>query len=176
MKKLEPIDDDGSESYAVGDGGTVVRTDVEDNLGTEITVYKDADGDGTYHRISEQWAPDSAGSPFKITDRLVFSPTNDKDKIAVRGGEDCHGGGGSDDFVIREIAHLRIGDFSASESDKVVFDTGFGLASKEQLASYVTESHHDGQDFIVSFGPSVSITLVGVQPGQISWDDVSVLS
>ena len=94
----------------------------------------------------------------------------------MRGGEDCRGGQGADDFVIRDITHLRIGDFHSSEHDVLVFDTGLGLASKEQLASYVTESHHDGQSFIVHFGADVSITLVGVGPGQISWDDVSISS
>lgn len=58
----------------------------------------------------------------------------------------------------------------------LVFDTGLGLTSREHLASYISDSHHDGQNFIVNFGSDVSITLIGVQPDQIGWDDVSVLS
>ncbi len=176
VRELKPIDDDGTESYAVGDGGRVIRTDIED-FGSEITTYADDDGDLTYYRIAEQWAPDSPGTgPFKIEDRLVFSPSDDSDKIAVRSGEDCHGGGGKDDFVIREPGNLRIGDYSASDDDLVVFDTGLGLASKEELQGYVTDLHYVGADLVVVFGSAASITLVGVPEGQITWDDVSVLS
>jgi|CXWL01.1.fsa_nt_gi hypothetical protein len=176
---LEPksIDDDGSETYTV-EGTEVVRTEVEP-FGIEITRYADVDGDGFYNRISEQWqsSPDAPGSGhFKFEDNLRFSPSDGDDNIAVRGGEDCHGGLGSDNFVIREAAHLRIGDFSSSEDGLLVFDTGLGLTSVEHLRSFVTDFHYDGQSFIVNFVSDVSITLVGVQPGQISWDDVSVLS
>ncbi len=175
VPELKPIDDDGTESYAVADGN-VIRTDIED-FGSEITTYADADGDGTYYRIAEQWASDSPGTgPFKIEDRLVYSPSDDNDKIAVRSGEDCHGGGGKDDFVIREAGNLRIGDYSASDDDFVVFDTGLGLASKEELQGYVTDLHYEGADLVVVFGSAATITLVGVPEGQISWDDVSVLS
>ena len=177
VPELKPIDDDGTETYAVNENGEVVRTDDEPEIGTEITVYADADGDGTYFRVSEQWALDSPeDGPFRFEGRLVYSPTDDDDHVGVRGGEDCHGGQGADDFVIREAAHLRIGDFNSSEDNFIIFDTGLGLTSIEQLASFVTDAQHDGQDFIVYFGDDVSITLVGVQPDQISWDDVSVLS
>ncbi len=169
--------DDNSETYTV-DGTEVVYTEIE-TLGIEVTRYADIDGDGNYHRISEQWIPDTPGSgPFNIEDELKFSPTDDDDLIAVRGGEDCHGGNGADEFVFREAAHLRIGDFNSGEGDLLVFDTGLGLTSVDHLASFVTgiRRSDDDQDLIVDFGPDVSITLVGVQPDQISWDDVSVLS
>ena len=177
--KSKSIDDDGSETYEVV-GSEVIRTEVKP-FGTEITHYADVDGDTVYLRVSEQWksssgAPDD-GHHFKFEDSLSFSPSDNDDNIAVRGGEDSHGGRGADDFVIREAAHLRIADFnSPDDHDTLVFDTGLGLTSIAQLASFVTDVHHDGQDFIVHFGDDVSITLVGVQPDQISWDDVSVLS
>lgn len=173
------IDDDSSETYTV-EGSEVVRTEVKP-FGTEITHYADVDADGVYLRVSEQWQS-SPGAPadghhFKFEDDLSFSPSNGDDHIAVRAGEDCHGGQGADDFVIREAAHLRIADFnSLDDHDSLVFDTGLGLTSVTHLASFVTDVHQDGQDFIVHFGSDVSITLVGVAPGQISWDDVSVLS
>lgn len=177
--KSESIDDDGSETYTV-EGSEVIRTEVKP-FGTETTHYADVDADGVYLRVSEQWqsSPDAPpdGHHFKFEDDLSFSPSDGDDHIAVRGGEDCHGGNGADDFVIREAAHLRIADFnSLDDHDTLVFDTGLGLTSIAQLASFVTDVHHDGQDFIVHFGDDVSITLVGVQPDQISWDDVSVLS
>ncbi|MBA3754824.1 MAG: hypothetical protein H0X02_00715 [Nitrosomonas sp.] len=56
------------------------------------------------------------------------------------------------------------------------FDTSLGLTSVDHLASFVTGSHHDGASFIVDSGPDASMTLVGMQPDQISWNDVSVLS
>ncbi|MBA3755193.1 MAG: hypothetical protein H0X02_02720 [Nitrosomonas sp.] len=175
----KPIDDDGSETYTV-DGIEVVRTEVKP-FGTEITRYADIDGDGNYNRISELWqsASDAPGTGhFKFEDNLSYSPSDSDDHIAVRGGEDCHGGQGADDFVIREAAHLRIADFNSSEDGLIIFDTGLGLISVDQLAGFVTgiRRSDDDQDFIVDFGPTASITLVGVPSDQISWDDASVLS
>lgn len=170
--------DDSGETYTV-EGSEVVRTEVKP-FGTETTHYADVDADGVYLRVSEQWqsstgAPDD-GHHFKFEDNLSFSPSDGDDNIAVRGGEDCHGGHGADDFVIREAAHLRIADFSSLEHDSLKFDTGLGLTSLDHLKSFVTDAHYEGPDLIVNFGSDVSITLVGVAPGQISWDDVSVLS
>lgn len=175
--KPKSIDDDGTETYVVEANGDVVRTEVKP-FGTEITRYSDADGDKLFVRISEQWqiSSDASGAVPKFPGELRYSPTDGDDFIAVRSGEDCHGGNGSDDFVIREASHLRIADFKSLDGDDLVFDTGLGLTSREHLASFVTDIHHDGQNFIVDFGSDVSITLVGVMPNQISWDDVSVLS
>lgn len=170
--------DDSGETYTV-EGSEVVHTEVKP-FGTETTHYADVDADGVYLRVSEQWqsatgVPDD-GHHFKFEDDLSFSPSDGDDHIAVRGGEDCHGGHGADDFVVREAAHLRIADFSSLEHDSLKFDTGLGLTSLDHLKSFVTDAHYEGTDLIVDFGPDVSITLVGVAPGQISWDDVSVLS
>lgn len=174
VKELDPIDDDGTESYEVNENGEVIRTDIED-LGTEITTYADINGDGIYHRIAEQWAADTPGTGrFKIEDRLLFDPTDDDDLIAVRGGEDCRGGNGLDKFVIREADHLRIGDFKSVDDD-LVFDTGLGLTSREQLESYITGAGFEAEGFVVDFGPDISITLIGVTSAdQISWDDVVI--
>lgn len=175
--KAKPIDDAG-ESYKL-EGNDVIRTTIKP-FGTEITRFADADGDSLYFRVTEQWqvsldAPATSTTP-KITETLRYSPTSGDDFIAVRADEDCRGGQGADSFVIREAAHLRIEDFSSQEGDLLVFDTALGLTSKEHLSSFITEVSHDGQNFVVNFGPDVSITLVGVQPDQIGWDDVSVLS
>lgn len=171
------IDDDGTETYVVEANGDVVRTEVKP-FGTEITRYADTDRDGVYFRISEQWqvSSDATGAVPKFSGALRYSPTDSDDSIAVRSGEDCRGGNGSDDFVIREASHLRIADFKSLDDDVLVFDTGLGLTSKDHLASFVSNIRHDGSNFIVDFGSDVSITLVGVAPDQISWDDVSVLS
>lgn len=176
-EKPLPIDDDGTETYTVGDNNTVVRTDEEVGVGSEITVYDDTDGDKIYHRLSEQWAPDSPGTgPFKIEDRLVYTGTDDSEKIAVRDGEDCHGGGGKDDFVLREAGNLRIADYSSSDDGLIIFDTGLGLTSKEEVQGYVTDLHYEGDDLVVVFGSAATVTLVGVPSDQISWDNVDVQS
>lgn len=174
--QLKPKSIDSDESYEV-DGSTIVHTE-QKLLGTELTRYADARGDGIYTRISEIWKPntDSSDRGFQFLNELRYLPTDDSDDIAVRGGEDSYGRKGEDSFVIREAAHLRIADFSADENDDIVFDTGLGLTSKEQIASYVKEYHQEGDDFVVDFGPGISIRLVGVHSDQISWDNVSVLS
>lgn len=176
--KSKSIDGDGRETYTL-EGSEVVQTEVKP-FGTQTTHYADVDADGVYLRVSEQWqsssgAPDD-GHHFKFEGDLSFLPSDGDDHIAVRGGEDSHGGHGADDFVIREAAHLRIADFSSLEHDSLKFDTGLGLTSVDHLKSFVTDVHYEGQDLIVNFGPDVSITLVGVTSDHISWDDVSVLS
>jgi hypothetical protein len=107
---------------------------------------------------------------------LHYLPTNNDDFIVVRGGEDSRGGLGADGFVVREAAHLRIEDFNTLEDDELIFDTGLGLTSQEQLINHITDFNYDGQDFIVHFGLHVSITLVGIQPDEISWNSISILS
>lgn len=170
------LDDNGRKSYTVS-GNDVIRTEIKP-FGTEITRYSDADGDGLFVRVSEQWqvSTNPSGIVPKFTESISFTPTSSDDNIAVRGGEHCRGGQGADDFIFREADHLRIEDYSSQDGDTLIFDTGLGLTSKEHLASFISEARHEGQNFIVNFGSAVSITLVGVQPDQISWDDVSVLS
>ena len=176
-QKPLPIDDDGTEFYSLGDNNTVIRTDVEEGIGSEITEYQDSDVDGVYQRISEQWAPDTPGAgPFKVPGRLEYFASDDNQKIAVRDGEDCQGGGGKDDFVLREAGNLRIVDYSSSDDGLIIFDTGLGLTSKEEVQGYVTDLHYEGDDLVVVFGSAATITLVGVPSDQITWDDVSVLS
>lgn len=161
---------DADDIYTVGANGVVEHRELKP-LGTEIIRYADADNDGVYNRISEQWI----GSRFVLKDDLKYLPTDGNDLIAVRGGEDSHGGKGSDDFVIREANHLRIGDFISNDDD-LVFDTGLGLTSRDHLARLIHEIRQENSNFVVDFGSGASITLVGVHFHQISWDDVSVLS
>lgn len=174
--ELKPIDHDGSETYTV-EGDTVIRTETKP-FGFEITHYEDSDGDGIYFRTAEEWIISSTGQSItpKFGGILHYLPTDNDDFIAVRGGEDGRGGLGADGFVVREAAHLRIEDFNALEDDELIFDTGLGLTSQEQLISHITDFNYDGQDFVVHFGLHVSITLVGVQPDEISWSNVNILS
>lgn len=172
----KPIDDDGSESYTV-ESGEVVRKEIN-AFGTEFTRYADFDEDGIYNRISESWQgnDDSPGPHFRHNGDLNYLSTEGDDSMAVRAGEDCSGGQGADDFYIREAGDLRIGDFKSSEDNSIIFDTGFGLTSKDELQGYVSEVHYEGDDLIVAFVNNVAtITLVGVG-ADVSWDDVQVLS
>ena len=174
--ELKPIDHDGSETYTV-EGDTVIRTETKP-FGFEITHYEDSDGDGIYFRTAEEWviAPAEHSIAPKFSGMLHYLPTDNDDFIVVRGGEDSRGGLGADGFVVREAAHLRIEDFNTLEDDELIFDTGLGLTSQEQLINHITDFNYDGQDFIVHFGLHVSITLVGIQPDEISWNSISILS
>lgn len=157
-------------------GNKVIHTEIQP-FGREVKIFEDANGDGIFVRVSEQHILNpGAQSPFKIHDELKFDPTDNDDFIAVRGGENCRGGQGADKFVFREADHLRIEDFHHDEGDRLVFDTGLGLTSKEHLASFITDLRFEADNLIVDFGPNISITLVGVNEDQISFDDVDVLS
>ena len=175
--ELEPIDPD--ETYQLQADGTVLETELDDD-GLEFTLYADADGDGVFHRVSETWQPkaeSSSGLGRAITQELRFGQTDGDDWIAVRGGERCVGGQGSDRFVVREAAHLVIEDFSVQDGDRLVFDLGFGLRSSDQIAQAVTAIRSEGDTLVLEFGPSASITLVGVatQP-DLGWQVVDVAS
>lgn len=166
------------DSYTVEDGLVIHARSKP--FGSEVTTYEDADGDGYYVRISEQWI----GSATPPTDNPVpalahvmrYLSTDDDDFMAVRGGDTCLGGLGADQFVIKEAAQLRIGDFRREDGDKVVFDTGLGLTGKEELQSYVTDLKQEGDNLIVEFGTAATITLIGVTAADIGWDDVIVYS
>ncbi|SFN25161.1 hypothetical protein [Nitrosomonas communis] len=98
------------------------------------------------------------------------------DPIVEQEGQFNYGSLLADDFIIKRAGHFTIEDFHNDQGDQLVFDTGYGLVSREQLISFVTDMRFEGDDFIVNFGDSASITLVGVHQGQISFDDVVVLS
>ena len=87
------------------------------------------------------------------------------------------GGAGADSFVMREIGDGIASDFDAEE-DQLVIDTGLGLSSTEQLASFVTSVNYDetSQILSVDFGGVATLTVVGIAADQISWDIVTVLS
>ncbi|MDV6342964.1 hypothetical protein [Nitrosomonas sp. Is37] len=173
--QLEPKNIDNDDIFEV-QGNQVIFTEIKP-FGREVTTFVDDNGDGIFVRIAEQQIVDpGAQAPFKIHDQLRFDPTDDDDFIAVTGGEHVRGGGGADDFVFREPDHLEVEDFHHDQGDRLVFDTGLGLQSKEQLMSFVTDLHFQGDNLIVNFGSNVSITLTGVHEGQISLDDVVVLS
>ncbi len=162
---------DVDETYTVS-GKNIIHTE-QKPFGTETTILSDPEGDGIYTRFSES----VSGGNFKYNGSLVYRGFDSSDdNLVVRGDESCHGGSGSDSFYFREASHLEIEDFHHVEHDKLVFDTGLGLQSKEHLASFITDAHFQGDDFIINLGPDVSIKLVGVHDGLISWDDVTVLS
>ena len=170
VSKPESIDSD--ETYVLNVDGTITKTELDDS-GNEVTTYADPDGDGIFQRISEvRLAPD--GTPLSST--LIYAGGAGDDNVAVRGGDDAVGREGADDFVIREGAELRIMDFDDSEGDRLVFDTGYGL-TLAALQAAVTGLEQVGADLIVHFGPTVSITLVGVAGSTtLGWDDVDVVS
>ncbi len=101
------------------------------------------------------------------------SGTSGDDTIAVLPDEHYRGDAGADHFVFQDAGHYKIDDFNASEGDRLDFSK-YGL-SREELASHVTNVKIEADNLIINFGDNVDITLAGVQPGQISWDDVIVV-
>ncbi|SEM79102.1 hypothetical protein [Nitrosomonas marina] len=170
-----------NEIYSLDDN-SIIRIERK-SFGIEIQRFSDSDEDGRYQRFSEQWMPDSenVGNAGPIIEQpLVYYFTDDSDLIAVRDDDPVSGGGGADSFVFRfepgQPNHWKIEDFHSAEDDRLVFDTGIGLTSKEHLAGFVTELSYEGQNFFVGFSSEITITLTGVTPASISWDNVDVLS
>ncbi|MBA3755680.1 MAG: hypothetical protein H0X02_05400 [Nitrosomonas sp.] len=176
---LVPVSVESIEFYTL-DGNDVIDNKIL-HFGTEAIRYGDPDHDGIFERQSELWTvtlegAESGTSLPVITQLLTYSPTNGDDLEVVRDGDYSLGGGGADNFVFREAGHLIIGDFNNSEGDKLVIDTALGITSQAQLESYITGLSYENDSLVVDFGPAVSITLVGVEPGEISWNDVNILS
>lgn len=173
---LEQEDIGAKDVFTVTEG-TVTHTRTKP-FGSEVKVYQDTDGDGYYERVSEQWigsaTPPTNNPVPALAHVLRYLPTDGDDFIAVRVGGGGTGGLGADQFVVKEAGNLRIEDFDRDEGDKLVFDTGLGLANKEQLMSYITQVTQDGDNLVVEFGSAATITLVGITLSEIGWDDVFV--
>lgn len=174
VKVLVP---DVNETYAF-DGTDIIKSELHSN-GQELTRFV-LNSEGVYVKASEQWLPGSA-QPGKaaapvLSTVMDYEGSDLDDTIAVSPTQSATGGAGADQFVIRDAGHLWIDDFSPSDRDQVVFDTGLGLQSVDQLIRYVTDVRTVGQDFVVEFGADISITIVGGVSSGIDWGDVVVLS
>lgn len=149
-------DMDAHEVYSLS-GRDVICTETQWG-GQEITTYRDDNGDGLFIKLSERWVADTGidgGSPSTTT---PWGSTN------------------ADRFVIRDLRELNHTSFRHNEGDHLVFDTGRGYCSVEDLLSHVTEVHEDDRGLHVRFDQDEPITLTGVRACDIQLDDLSVLS
>lgn len=166
------------ERYEI-EGSDILKIESHTN-GQEITRYRDADGDGLYAKYSKQYVADGlsdSGEPApQLVDALNCRGSDGEDYVALTADGPALGGSGADMFVFRELGHLKIGDFDFGSGDRIVFDTGLGFTSLEQVASCVTGVSYDGQDIHVEFGENVSLTLVGVMPVDVPASSFIVLS
>ncbi|PTQ88141.1 hypothetical protein C8R30_1584 [Nitrosomonas nitrosa] len=104
-------------------------------------------------------------------------PDGDDPVTADPGTTDNHGGGRSNGIghVVREWARdIRIDGFNPQQGDVLIFDNSLGISSQDELANLITNIHVEADNFIVNFGNDVTLTLTGVQPDQISWDNIIV--
>jgi len=169
---------DGQSTYAFEDG-QLVETEMESDGSVEITRYADLDGDGFFTKVSEQYmAADVTTQKFAITSAMSLVGSDTDDVIALADDTPVIGGAGQDQFVMREIGDAVVSDYNHDDDDQIIFDTGLGLSSTEQLASFVSAVDYDEATTTLSvdFGGVATLTIVGIQADQISWDIVSVLS
>ena len=161
------------------ENGQLIETELEDDGSIEVKIYADLDGDGFFSKVSEQYVPsDSSNQKFGITSQMALVGSDLDDVIALADDTPVVGGAGQDQFVMREIGNAVVSDYQYEENDQIVIDTGLGLTSTEQVASFVTGVEYDDltQTLSVDFGGVATLTVVGIQADQISWDIVSVLS
>ncbi len=170
----------GENDTVVVEGDIIIHT-TQTHFGDHITWYADSNKDGLHTRHSELCvvSDEISHKPHTIPaiiDILLYSSTDKDDLLAVREGDVSFGGLGADRFVVREVGHLKIGDFDSSQGDELVFDLGLGLTSLEHLVSFVTGVTYNNQDLVVSFGTEASVTLVGIDINNIGLNDIAVFS
>lgn len=166
-----------NEQYTVDANNDVLKIETK-SYGQEITRYTDVDRDGLYAKVSEEFVSSST-IPVPATQSIssfFFYGSDGDDAIGLTADGAAIGGLGADQFIFRELGHVEIDDFNHDEGDKIVIDTGLGFKSVEHMAQYVTGVNYDGNDTVIEFGGTVSITLVGTAPSGVSASDFSVLS
>ncbi|SFI30667.1 hypothetical protein [Nitrosomonas sp. Nm34] len=138
-----------------------------DNANTD--AIKDLAGSDSQQQSTSTGDTGSVDTTAVLT---ATSGTSGDDNIVVLPDAHYVGGSGADNFILHDAGHYKIDDFNASQGDKLDFSK-YGL-SREELTSRVTNIKIEADNLIVNFGDNVEITLAGVHPGQISWDDVVV--
>lgn len=178
------------DEFYVRYGNAVIKTELERNGSViEETRYEDSDGDGVFNQVSErvldnpsltgigQIVQQGSERPFVIPGAFRGQGQSGNDVILLQNGVDVRGGTGSDSFVFRHQAKVSILDFNVTEGDRLVFDTGFGLQSSDDLAAYLLGIHQRSDNTVeLDFGDHGLITLVGVNAQDLSWSLVDVLS
>lgn len=179
----QEVDIEGHSFSFFGKKGVLEYVPHED--GYEIVRYKDNDKDGVYDVQSTKWFGDLpeqaqgvAARPgkFGLLRKLNTEGTDGDDDILLQEGEGVAGGQGQDNFVYRELVDTTIEDFNVEDGDELVFDTGHGLENTEQLSGYVTNVSYENETLNIDFGEHGSITIVGIEQSDISWNLVDVLS
>ena len=164
--------------YVFADG-ILYETELENN-GVEISIYSDLNNDGVYEKTSSEYQmnSDAKSQDFVLSGALGVYGSNDDDWILLSEYVESEGGSGSDSFVMRDLANATIKDFNASEGDKIVFDTGYGLSNVDDLAQYVSEISYESstQTLLVDFNGLASLEIVGIADHEISWNILDVYS
>jgi len=164
--------------YVFADG-ILYETELENN-GVKISIYSDSNNDGVYEKTSSEYQmnSDAKSSDFVLSGALGVYGSNDDDRLLLSDYVESEGGSGSDSFVMRDLANAAIKDFNASEGDKIVFDTGYGLSNVDELAQYVSEISYESstQTLLVDFTGLASLEIVGIADHEISWNIVDVYS
>ncbi len=148
------------------EGNVVFKKETErSGSHVEITRYEDTDGDGVFVEVSETW-------------QSVQAPTlSGNDVVALKSGVDAQGGQGADRFVFNGKSSVKVLDFSLSQGDKLVIDTGTGLNSVQDLARYLVDIRTiEKQAVQIDFGQLGQITLVGVNAGDLSTSMLDIVS
>lgn len=100
------------------------------------------------------------------SNRQSFAGGAGNDTLVGGGGNDTlTGGAGNDVFGFTARGHYTITDFRKGE-DKLAFDFA-GIASKADLAAYLTDVTSSQGNVTFHFGPDASITLVGVSAADV---------
>jgi len=163
---------------------TVFETFKQGRAGEKKYTYVDEDGDGFYVKVEVEWLthPNQNRSEIakaRLADKLLAEGTDADDDLFIASGLGTKGGLGADDFVYTEaLGHGVIRDFNASEGDRLVFDTGYGLQRAEDIERFVVDLWYDeeNQTLAISFGAYGSIEIIGIGADQVSWDLVDILS
>lgn len=117
-------------------------------------------------RVDGSKAATIAGDIF---DQKIAGGAGNDTLIGGGGHDTLTGGAGNDTFGVTTLkGHLVINDFEFGK-DKIGFNVA-SVKSTGDLLPLITGLTQDGANLVVSFGPEMSITLVGVTPEQLTLD------
>lgn len=151
--------------------GSLITEYEPEHYGFEKTVYQDGNGDGQYHKLSEEFVSDindATSTDSQWSDVLEQQDTLDEDDTVM-----ILNTGEQDNVNFNVGDELEIFNFNASEGDQINLAQEFGINNAQEFVQHIEEIEHDGHTLEVDLGQLGEIDIVGIASEDITWDIVN---